>query len=187
MKKMILVIAIVFFSSIGCGRFAQPAEDVEGEWHCRSLPEDFLVADLIGTWRVIHEAAVSSDRIILHDDGTYKQMIVKSNGIRYDSSWNSWWIEYRESGGTYLHLEGMRYCSGIDEDCERSEGGGGETLYYDYCENRTLRMKGEVLLAVVGAEGTNNPLLKSAPRGIFLMHMSSDRDSGTNYSVLEEN
>lgn len=187
MKKAILVLIIALLLT-ACRAMTTPVPTPtnEGEWRCRPLPETFQEPDLIGTWQVSHEAATSTDMIILREDGTYRQMYEKSNGRRYESSWNRWQVERRPGGGLYVHLEGMRYCDSIDEDCERHEGGGGDWLFYDFCEDRVLKMRGEVILAIVGTEGSRHPVLKTAPRGIALMHMRSDLDSGSSFFVLKK-
>jgi hypothetical protein len=57
-------------------------------------------------------------------------------------------------------------------------------MFYDYCENRMLRMKEEVILVVFGAQGSPNPFLADAPRSITLMNMSDEGDSGTTHYIL---
>lgn len=184
MRKIIVTLIIVL-SSVAC-MITTPKLTNEGTWRCRPLPETFQESDLIGTWQVTHEAAVSSDTIILRKDGTYKQIYQKSSGYRYESPWHPWRVEHRPSGGLYLHLEGMRYCHLTDEVCESPEGGGGDRLFYDFCEDRVLEMRGEVILAVEGTEGSRIPALKSAPRGIALMHMKVESDRGSNFFILKE-
>jgi hypothetical protein len=117
-----------------------------GTWsdRCGPLSESFDESDLIGTWKVTREPGLSSDVIMLREDRTYKQVLDRSDGEHYESPWNPWWLEHRESGGVYLHLEGMRYCSSIEEVCERPEGGGDDLLFWDFCEDRVLEMKREV-------------------------------------------
>ena len=78
----------------------------------------------------------------------------------------------------------MRYCGSTDELCEASEGSGGDEVFYDCCEDRVLRMKEEVVLVVFGAEGSHNPFLAHAPRGITLMNMSNEGDSGPTHYIL---
>jgi len=185
MRKIVIFIVMILLLIACYGIAPQTAEEERG-WYCDPLSESFQVSDLVGTWRAISEAAVSSDIIILRGDGTYKQTYQKSNGYRYESPWNRWWVEHRPSGGMYVHLEKMRYCDSTDNECARLEGGGGEWLFYDYCERRALRMKGEVILAVISTEETRNPFLRSAPRGIALLHMASDPDSRPSHFILAE-
>jgi hypothetical protein len=108
-----------------------------------------------------------------------------SDGDRYESPWNRWWVERRPSGGIYIHLEGMRYCHSTDEVCARRDGGGGDWLFWDFCEDRVLRMEGEVVLAVVEANEPH-PLYGAAPRGIILLHMRPHSDIVPGHWRLQE-
>jgi len=155
-------------------------------WLCRSLPESLKESDLIGTWQATYTAAGTTEEIILRVDGTYRQVYQRSNGYHYESSWQRWWIEHRPSGGDYLHLEAMRYCRLTAEVCAMPEGGGGDRLFHDACEDRLLEMGGEVVLAVVGTKGTRHPSVIDAPKGIALMHMLPSLDTTTSFFVLEE-
>jgi len=163
-----------------------PKPTETAEWACRPLPGNFRDSDLIGTWQPTDEAGVATDEIILREDGTYKQTYQQSNGYRYESVWNRWWIEHRISGGVYVHLEGMRYCHSTDEICARADGGGGDSLFYDPCEDRVLKMEGEVLLAVTGTQGTRDPSIIGAPKGIALMHIRPSLDTTSSFFVLKE-
>jgi hypothetical protein len=157
----------------------------EGDWNCQLPPSDFTEADLYGTWH--HQgASIKSERLIIRGDGKYKQIFEVSSSQPYESPWNSWWIEYRESGGLYLHLEGMRYTGSTDEVINLPQGGAGDLMFYDYCEQQIIRMEGEVILVIFGTEGSPNPFLASAPRGISLMNMSDEGDSGTTHFILDE-
>lgn len=140
----------------------------------------------MGTWQIARGADVDTGIIILRENGTYKQIYQKLSGDRYESPWNRWRVEHRPSGRLYLHLEGMRYCILTSEVCEFPEGGGRDRLFYDACEGRDLKMRGEVILAVVGTEGSPHPVLKAAPRGIALMHMMYALDTGSIFFILEE-
>jgi hypothetical protein len=181
--RKLIILTITVLLVLACG-IAAPKSTKEIEWRCGSLPETFQESNLIGIWQVARKIGVSSERIILREDGTYKQVYEKPNGSRYESPWNAWWIEHRPSGGIYVHLEGMRYCNSTDEECARPEGGGGEWLFYDFCEDRVLRMREEVILAV--ARDEPHSLLGTASRGIILMHMKPDPDRGNNWFTLEE-
>ena len=65
------------------------------------------------------------------------------------------------------------------------EGGAGDELLRDPCRQLVVRMEGEVVLSVLGTEGSRNPYLEQAPRGLALMHMSGDGDSTTSWYVLQ--
>jgi len=159
----------------------QPRKPQPGEWRCPPLPETFQISDLNGMWRAEYGAA--TDTLILREDRTYKQVYVRhSDGYSFESSWNRWWLERRPSGGLYLHLEGMRRCDQIDELCYQEGGGGGDWLYWDFCEDRRVEMNGEVVLMVTGVPQDHEP----APRGIWLWHMAPSIDSGSFHFVLQE-
>lgn len=183
-KKTFVALLVVFLSAACKATVPKPTEKTG--WSCRPLPESFQESHLIGIWHNAGEAGTATDEIILREDRTYKQMYQKSNGYRYESSWQRWWIEYRPRGGIYLHLEGMRYCHSTDQECARLDGGGGDWWFHDVCEGRLLEMRGEVVLAVVGTKGTRHPIIVDAPRGIALMHMLPSSDTTSSYFVLEE-
>jgi len=128
-----------------------------------------------------------TDTLILREDGTYQQ--VYENNLAnyyYTGPWNRWYVEYRPSGGLYLHLEWMHYCLNGDAVC-RGKGGGGYGPYYDVCEDRSIRDMGdEVILAVAGTEGFRYPGIESVPRGIILVHMRSGSDVPDNFFILRE-
>jgi len=154
-------------------------------WLCRSPPEGFKESDLVGTWQATYTAAGTTEELILRVDKTFRQLYQRSDGYHYESPWRQWWIEHKPSGGIYVHLEGMRYCRLTAEVCAMPGGGGGEWLFHDVCEDRLIRMRNEVVLAVVGTTGSRHPGVVGAPKGIALMHMLPSSDTTTSYFVLE--
>ncbi len=190
MRKTLIMLFITLLS-LACGlatpELKQTTLGLKQGWmeRCGPLPETFQESDLVGVWQVTHEAAVSTDVIVLRENGTYKQTYQKSKGFRYDSPWNHWWIEHRPSGGIYIHLEGMRYCHITDEVCAMPEGGGGERLFWDFCEDRVLEMEGEVVLAIAEASEAH-PLYGLAPHGIILLHMRPNVDIVPGHWRLQE-
>ena len=179
MKQVSIPMAVVLLATLSsCVPCVLPVISVpetgqEEDWRCSPLPETFQESDLIGTWQSRYYPGVVTDTLILREDGTYQQIYDNDRtGDHYTSSWNRWYVEYRSSGGLYLHLEGMRYCLGTNEVCRRQGGGGGSHPYYDPCEGRSIRNMGsEVILTVRGSEGSRLPGTESAPRGILLWHM----------------
>jgi len=150
-------------------------------WNCPPLPETFQESDLIGTWQAKYGAA--TDTLILKGDGTYKQTYVRhSDGYSFESLPKRWWLERRKSGGLYLHLEGMRRCDETDELCRKWDGGGDDFSYWDFCEDRYVRMPNEVVIMVTGVPQGEKP----APRGIWLWHMTSSPASGSFHFTLQE-
>jgi len=126
---------------------------------CPLLPINFTESDLIGTW--IGKYFGDVDKLIIRDDGTYKQ-IYSSDFINFEREWQKWWTEYDSHGYLRLHLEGMRRCDGSKETCNKPGGGlpnGKQAL--NPCEPGGLDFNQEVILFVTGS--TSNP-----PKGIML-------------------
>ena len=155
-------------------------------WHCPPLSKAFQESHLIGTWQTEYSPSYI-DTLILKEDGTYKQIFARhTDGYRYESAWNQWWLEYRASGGLYLHLDKMRRCDQWDELCYKEGGGGGDWLYWDYCEDRVIRMPDEVVLMVTGVSKSYEKWYGPVPRGIRLLHMLADPDSVPFHFTLQE-
>ena len=177
---------IVFLIISACARSTREVQQEE-EWRCPSVPETFEKTDLIGIWQSRYHTGSVTDTLILRGDGTYQQ--IYDNQLAdyyYTSPWNEWYVEYRSSGGLYLHLEGMRYCLSTTETCMREGGGGGDWPYYDSCEGRTIwTMDNEVILAITGVGESRYPGVESVPRGILLWHMRSSA-YGDNVFILQE-
>lgn len=132
-------------------------------YSCPALPPTFNNADLFGTW-VARYSLNDSDTLILKGDGNYKQIYDDPNeGLHYESDWQSWWIEPRESGYIRLHLKGMRRFGEISSLSNREGGGIDPDLFtaIDYCENEVVKMPDGIILVVTGAEF-------DTPRGITL-------------------
>lgn len=184
MSKTIAILIVAILSMSACTLCAQ--EPPPGVWRCPPLPKTFQESHLIGTWQAEYGAGTSIDTLILREDETYKQIYARhTDGYRYESTWNRWWLEYRASGGLYLHLDKMRRCDMWEELCYKEGGGGGDWLYWDYCEDRVIRMPGEVVLMVTGVTEIDEWLL-APPRGILLAHMKDDPDSSSHYFILQE-
>ncbi len=131
--------------------------------NCPPLPENFKEADLIGTWVAEYGGLYATDMLVLREDGTYKQIYDDPEaGFHYESDWHTWWVELREVGYLWLHLDGMRRCDGFYEDCKR-EGGGTGRRTIDECEFVDIPQRGEVILVVTGASEKEHP-----PRSIWL-------------------
>ncbi len=137
------------------------------EVRCPPLPETFKESDLIGTWIASYNI-FTTDMLIIREDGTYKQVFEDNvpetdYHYRYDSDWQEWWIEYRESGYLRLHLKGMQRfdnVSGLPR-----EGGGTSRRAIDTCEFVEVPMTDEVVLIVTGV---SNRAKSTTPRGIEL-------------------
>jgi hypothetical protein len=144
-------------------------------------PSTLKESDLVGTWQTKYRGE-RIDTITLRADGTYKQVYRQPDGYTYESPWNRWYLEYRDSGWIYVHLEGMRYYEGFLDATGLAESGGrwpptttpgvvGEPMhFYDHGEERLIEMLDKVILRVAG--------LDSVPRGIVLKHMSTSVEAG---------
>ena len=120
---------------------------------CTPPPEGFRENDLIGTWH--HGLPGDEDQLTFREDGYYKQIIHYEglDGIfDYESDWQRWWIEFREDGIPYLHLEGMRMCIiWILQDCEMV--GVGEGRVIDFCYDELVHLpSNEGVLMVLGSK-----------------------------------
>ncbi len=136
------VIGLLFFSSF-LGENGRANK-------CTLPPTNFSEQDLVGTWWAGYESEPKhSDTLIIRDDGTYKQIIhLDVPMVDYESDWQSWWLEYHESGIPYLHLEGMSFCAmNPNFDCGHPTG---KQYPYDFCEDRTIAVENEGVLIVIG-------------------------------------
>src|SRR5205814_5402435 len=119
------------------------------------------------------------DTISLRSDHTFTQTY--DDRVTHDhlqSEGQGWWLESRDNGRTYLHLPGMRKCD--DLNVCRQGGGGGNRFWYDFCEQRIIRMPGEVILLVLGVP----PDRIQPPRSIELYHLLVDGDTSSTYYTL---
>lgn len=140
---------------------------------CPLPPESFQESDLVGTW--VARYAYGTDTLILKEDGTYQQIYDNpQTGDYYESDWQEWWVEYRESGIPNLHLKGMKP-DGISKDSD--------SLWHDFCEDRAVEVHGEVMLLVIGASASR---AESSPRGIELWHLKPNADTFSRPFFLQE-
>jgi hypothetical protein len=162
-----------------------PTKTIEGvviqgsiETSCPLPPEGFQTSQLIGTW--VTDFGEKTDTLILREDWQYKQIIRSDASINlYESDWMKWRVEYGESGTPYLHIEGMRLCVSYHlQDC--TFVGGGDTEWWDACENKIIRMPGEGILVVIGIPER----FVQPPLGIELTPLIKDPDSpGSAYQL----
>lgn len=166
------------------GNTAQPTNLPEStsKNSCPALPSAFKESDLIGTWSASYSLH-DKDILIIKDGGIYKQIYDSPDaGINYESSWQEWRIEYRESGYIRLHLKGMRRAGEVDSIFNREGGGIDPELIWaiDYCENEEVRMPDEIVLIVTGVK-------YDTPRGIILRQTRLAGAESTNSFSLEDN
>ncbi|MFZ2097121.1 MAG: hypothetical protein WAV05_10830 [Anaerolineales bacterium] len=147
--------------------------------NCPPLPENFKEADLFGTW-VAEYWVDATDSLVLRDDGKYKQIYDDPTGnFHYESDWQTWWVEYREVGYLWLHMNGMRRCDDLPEVCEKVEGGT-ERRTIDSCEYIDVREQDEVILVVTGVDF-------ETPRSIVLRQTRlAGNEWSYSFKLLEE-
>jgi hypothetical protein len=174
--KLIVLFAVATIIN-ACARAASNQEN-QPDTSCAKLPKGFSEKDLIGTWSSDYMNG-NVDTIIIRDDGTYKQIFSSNvNNLDFESNWQKWWLESRDSGYLRLHLEGMRRCDDLESICQSQNGGVDPNLYriVDYCENKIVSMQGEVVLIVTGAK-------YAVMNGIVLRHATL---SGSNWQYIFE-
>lgn len=153
----------------------------ESRQGCVLPPQPFKDSDVVGTW--VAQTVTFTDTIILREDYTYTQMYSnRATGDKFEIQAQKWWIEYRGIGRPYLHLEGMHKCDDLNQ-CRQQGGGGGNRLWYDFCEGRVIKMPDEVILIVLGLpEGRKS----KAKWTIELYHLMPDPDSSPTYFVPQQ-
>ena len=187
----ILIVGIVAVATLlACTRLAEVPGSLVGlltnraatsGLACEPPPQGFLERDLVGTW----EAGVPAQRdtLTIREDGKYKQLIHLDVPLTdYESDWQRWWLEERESGVPYLHLQGMRLCAfNPDISCDQVGGAG-----HDFCRNAQVPMINEGILLVLGVP---EPFIQwpgstEALRGISLVFPAGSETSWY-YSLRE--
>jgi len=152
----------------------------------KNPPQNFQESYLVGTWQANY-GVNRLDTLIIRSNGSYQQIYHEPDGYTYESSWNDWYIEYKDNGKIYLHLKGMKY---YPMGRELGESGGvyplsypsaGKVIhFYNRDEDSAVKMLDEVILRIHGVEG------EWAPRNIILVHMVTDPDIGGDYFVLQK-
>ncbi|MCP4370440.1 MAG: hypothetical protein GY797_20360 [Deltaproteobacteria bacterium] len=139
-----------------------------------SPPDVLRETDLVGMWQAQYGTS-RIDKITLKADGTYQQIFeAPLDEYYFKSDWNKWYVEYSSSGKPKLHLEKMGYCVYFLDECESTRRGEPK-LYYDFSENKSVKLTGKVILQITIDE-TN-------PRGIRLWHLQIDEDVGPAFFV----
>ena len=167
MHRSLLIIAFLIAAVIqGCalGDKSSP---------CPQVPEGFDAKSLVGQWEATY-AAGAKDTLTIRADGTYSQRFSDpASGIKFSIEDRGWRLEPGENGLFYLHLENMRRCDRISDICDLEDGGGGDSFWWDFCADDTVRMVAEVKLLVTGPGRGAPPDQK-----LWLWHLSADPDSG---------
>ncbi len=163
--KACLIVILGSMIFVGCNptitisQGTKTEEPMTANWRCDQVPDTFQDTDLIGIWQTRFGTS-RTDTLNLSENGYYIHTFSnESTGYHYKSEPQEWWVERRDSDGTYVHFERMLYCGGVSGCIDPQEKPG----YYDYCSDHWFEMDGEFILAVIG-----DP---SVPRGIWLRHM----------------
>ncbi len=193
MTKGLVVLSMAMLVTIACGLGSLTTRSVgqpttgqlsvtsqveQDSKRCGTIlpPDTFQESDLVGTW--IGRPGTATDTLKLNADHTYRQVYDDlTTGDHFEVN-QVWWIEQSTSGIPHMHLKGMRICN-TTRNCHRQEGGAGDWMWYDYCEDRPRQMQGEAILLIVGTSPGDyfKPL-----RGIWLALLPADPDStGTEY------
>jgi hypothetical protein len=144
------------------------------------VPDEFTENALVGKWQAIYGAGTSKDVLTINLDHTYVQSYSRTtDNYKFTISGN-WWTESKNQGLIYLHLKGMKLCNLIEDICSLENGGGGETLFSDYCSELVTTMENEVIL-VFADFSKSNGLVDPLNRGYVLLHLSPDPDSVPSY------
>jgi len=147
---------------------------------CPPLPKDFTEPDLVGTW--VGKYFESTDKLIIREDETYKQIYSSAPPINFESDWQKWYIEYDPDGYIRLHLVGMRRCDGLDDECNNPGGGlPPQTLVINPCTKTSMTYpNGEIIIFVTGS-------LSDVPRGIMFQQASLLVQIGSILSAWKNN
>lgn len=149
-----------------------PGLGSESRQGCTLPPQPFKDSDLVGTW--IARTVTITDAIMLSADHNYIQRYNNSiTGDTFETQAQKWWVEYRDGGRPYVHLTGMHKCDDLNQ-CRQQGGGGGNRLWYDFCERRVIKMPNEVILMVLGVPEARRP---KATWSIELFHLMADPDT----------
>ena len=178
LSKLIRCIILVVVMALSACAFVVEEPTNQANAVCPALPKSFTEEDLIVTWLADY-ANGNFDTIVIREDGTYKQIFSSTvAGSSFESDWQKWWIEQRDSGYVRLHLESMRRCDDLESICQDLDGGLDPSLSraIDYCEDTSIRMEREVVLIVTGTQ-------YNVPKGILLRHA---KISGSDWSYFFE-
>ncbi len=178
LSKLVRFTILVVVIALSACAYIVEEQTNQANADCPALPKSFTEEDLIGTWLADY-ANGNIDTIVIREDGTYKQIFSSTvANLSFESDWQNWWIEQRESGYIRLHLEGMRRCDDLESICQNPSGGLDPSLFraIDYCEDTGITMEHEVTLIVTGTQ-------YNVPKGILLRHA---KISGSDWSYFFE-
>ena len=141
-----LIIALWFLTSCAPS-YANPPQNLRGE-------------DLEGAW-VTNYGKNIVDRIIIREDGKFKQTYQDEQAnYKFETDWNSWWLEYLPDGSVYIHLDGGRYypagtriaeLEGMQDPCPNQippDCNQFRRAFWDPYSGKAVKMPGELILTV---------------------------------------
>jgi len=163
----VVLLLLLLSATAACVR--EEVEMLEGS---EPPPATFRETDLVGTWEGHYGYPWGTDRLIIREDGTFKQIYRDEEGYVYETPWNKWWVERFPDGRVQVHLEGARYYVGGIEMAEQdglhpiSSSPPWPYSFYDWFveagEKWSVEMVGKLVLNV-----------RRAPSGeLVLAHMS---------------
>ena len=133
--NVVLLLLLLTATAACC---CMPPESTKTIMGSEPPPVTFRETDLVGTWEGHYGYPWGTDRLILREDGTFKQIYRDEEGYVYETPWNKWWVERFPDGRVRVHLEGARYyVDGIEmaeRDGLRPAGVGGPPAhdFYDW-------------------------------------------------------
>jgi hypothetical protein len=73
-------------------------------------PPSLSDSDLVGTWEVMY-SRTDVDRLCLREGGAFMELYTDgyTDGYRYASPWQHWWLERQTDGTVRIHLQEARY------------------------------------------------------------------------------
>ena len=125
LRSSLVFISLIIAASCTASEYSNP-------------PASLTQSDLEGTWEAHYKGmATGTDILVLRADGTFKQKYDSADGFTFETPWNAWSLERFPDGRAWAHLMGARYFK-EEHDSE----------YYDPDTNKSVSMKGELILKV---------------------------------------
>jgi len=173
LRAIVIVLAVAFLAASAWLALALflplvTVWDATSPLPCAPPPASFSPADLVGMWSA--GSPDQRDTLTIRPDGTYKQAVhiefTSLPAVDYESDWQEWWLEPRDNGTIYLHLEGFRMCGFNPEISCTQRGASG----HDFCRNASIPLSDDGVILVLGAPrpAISLPGDTFAPRGITL-------------------
>jgi hypothetical protein len=86
----------------------------------RNPTVDLQMSDLAGTWKANYGSYGGVDKLILKEDGTFKQIYEnQEEHYVFKTPWSKWWLERFADGRVRVYLKGARYYPDGTQGAER--------------------------------------------------------------------